>query len=385
LLESQASNCTQAEALALPGLPSPAVLLNAYYLQEEASRALRRGDAESAFVEEVFAKAAAMGVSAVRTWAFNDDPAKAGDSAMQTAKLVYDETALRGLDLVLARAAHHGVKLVLPLGNYWNDYGGARQYAAWAGLQDPVEGDPRFFTDSEVRAHYREHVRRLLQRVNSIDGHATFEHPAVLAWELLNEPRGRGLDAPGAQLRAWVDEMAAHVKALAPGHLVGTGEEGFEPAPPAGEEAFWRDAAPSWFFAEGASFRLNTASPHVDFAGAHLFPESWAWSRDRVAAAGARWIAFHAAAAREAGKPFLLGEFALRNAGAFSLEERRAIYRGWFACARAAGAGGAAPWMFAYDARPDEWDLHTFYFRDATFPGDAVNRYADLVIAAARP
>ena len=54
---------------------------------------------------------------------------------MQVAPGVYDEVALRGLDLVLARAHVHGVRLVLPLANRWDAYGGQRQYVAWAGLR----------------------------------------------------------------------------------------------------------------------------------------------------------------------------------------------------------------------------------------------------------
>ena len=76
---------------------------------------------------------------------------------------------------------------------------------------------------------------------------------------------------------------------------------------------------------------------------------------------------------------------ALRNDGIFSLEERRAMIRGWLRCARQIGLAGAGLWMFAYDARPDAWDRHTFYFRDGTEPSDPLNRYADLVAEAAAP
>lgn len=73
----------------------------------------------------------------------------------------------------------------------------------------------------------------------------------------------------------------------------------------------------------------------------------------------------------------------MRNDGAFTLGERRAMYRGWFTCAARSGLAGAAPWLFSYDARPDEWDRHTFYFRDRSVPQDPANRYADTVLNAA--
>jgi mannan endo-1,4-beta-mannosidase len=381
-VEAQASACDAALLAPLPGEDRHLVALNAYFLQEEAARALRRGEPGSAVVDEVLSKAAALGASAVRTNAFNDGPEKAGDSAMQVAPLEYDEVSLRGLDLVLARASAHGVRLVLPLGNYWDDFGGARQYVAWAGLPAPREGDARFFTDPRVVAMYRAHVARLLDRVNTFDGRRYGDHPAVLAWELLNEPRGDGLDREGRAMRAWVDEVASHVKRLAPGHLVGTGEEGLDSRESGAAGLLWQLFAP-WMFEGGSSFALNSASPWVDYASVHLFPESWGVPHPWVPAAGASWIDGHARVARAIGKPLVIGEFGVQRTGGLTLAERRAVYAGWFRCARTTGAAAAAPWMLANDARPAEWDSHAFYWRTGTDPADPVNEYADLVRAAA--
>jgi mannan endo-1,4-beta-mannosidase len=383
VLEDEASDCPVAPVMRLGPAPSAAVVLNAYYLQEEAARDVRQGRTESPVVEETLAKVAALGAWALRTNGYNDAADKRGDSALQVAPLQYDEVALRGLDLVLTRAAAHGVKLVLPLGNYWNAYGGTRQYVEWAGLPSPVEGDPRFFTERAIIEHYKAHIARLLSRVNTFDGLRYGEHPAVLAWELLNEPRGKGLDADGVAMRAWVDEVAAMVKEYAPGHLVGTGEEGFDTSPAGYDELFWREVAPASFFQGGSSFRLNTASPFIDFASVHFYPEAYGVRREDTARAGAHWFFEHAALARDLGKPLFIGEFALRNREGFSLDERRSMYRGWFRCAWRTGAGASGPWMFANDARPDEWDDYTFYYRDGTAPADPRNRYADLIVEAA--
>jgi len=383
-LEEEASECPEAPALRLGTAPSAAVVLNAYYLQENAARDLKRGLIESPAVEETLAKAAALGAHAVRTNGHNEGADKLGDSAIQVAPLQYDEVGLRGLDLVLTRAAAHGVKLVLTLGNYWDAYGGTRRYVAWAGLPSPVQGDARFFTERAVIEHYKAHIARLLSRVNTFDGLRYGEHPAVLAWELLNEPRGKGLDPEGAALRAWVDEVAAVVKQHAPGHLVGTGEEGFDTSFAGYDERFWRESGTSSSFERGgSSFRRNTASPFIDFGSVHFYPEVYGVRSDFTARAGAHWFSEHAALARDLGKPLYIGEFALRNREGFTLDERRAMYRGWFRCAWRTGAGASGPWMFANDARPDEWDDFTFYYRDGTVPADPRNRYADLVVEAA--
>lgn len=355
------------------------VALNAYYLQEEATRALRRGADTSPHVDEVFAKARRLGVTVVRTNAFNDAADRIGDSAMQVAPLAYDEVSLRGLDLVLARAAALGVRLVLPLGNYWDAYGGARRYVDWAGLSRPREGDPRFFTEPAVIDHYCEHVGALLTRVSAVDGVPYADHPSILAFELLNEARGVGLDAAGVQMRAWVDRVAAHVKALAPGKLVGTGEEGLDVSGPGYDGAFWRDTAPAALFSGGSSFKANTASQWIDFASAHLYPEPWGFRHERTVLAGARWISEHAAVARQLGKPLFIGEFGLRSDGRFSISERRAAYRQWLDCAARAGCMGAAPWLFAYDQRPASWDPYTFHVRDGADLATPDNMYADLI------
>ncbi|WP_223749934.1 cellulase family glycosylhydrolase [Myxococcus sp. XM-1-1-1] len=383
MLEAAAADCGSAPPQRLGRLPATSMVLNAYFLQEEAARDVRRGLSDSPIVEEVFAKAAAMGVVALRTNGHNEAPEKVGDSTIQVAPLQYDEVALRGLDRVLARARVHGVRLVLTLGNYWDAYGGTRQYVSWAGLPNPVQGDPRFFTEPVVRALYKEHLARTLERVNTEDGIRYGDHPAVLAWELLNEPRGRGLDARGEKLRAWVDEMAREVKSRAPGHLVGTGEEGFEPSSEGYDGAYWSRVGTTMLRTPGSSFTRNTASPYIDFASVHFYPESWGLDVAGTAEAGARWIREHAAIAHGLGKPLLVGELGLRNAGDLDLSQRRALYRGWLECMRGVGVGGGALWMFANDARPDAWDDHTFYFRDGTSPDDPVNRYADLVIEAA--
>ncbi len=344
----------QAACVADPGTldPAPQPLrrgFNAYYLQEETTRALRAGQPTDV-LDEVFEKAAALEVTVIRTWAFNDSKEAIGDSTLQIDKLVYDEVALRALDHVLAGAHARGVSLVLTLGNYWNDYGGVKRYVEWAGLPSPEEGDPRFFTDEGIRAHYRQHVEQLLSRVSTVDGLRWADHPAVLYWELLNEPR---LQDP--LLMPWFVEMAAAIHAIAPAALVSSGQEGF-------------------------SDQLSG----LDVESLHLFPESWRWSPLDTAQKGRELVVEHARRARTAGRPLLFGELGLRNDGAFELAERRALYRGWLRCAEAQGVAVALIWMFANDARPDDWDLHTFYYRDGTTPGDPVNRYADLLLGDAR-
>lgn len=357
-LEAIASDCPEAPLLTLGGLP-PFVGVNAYFLLEETTRALRRGERESAVLEEILGEASRLGLRVVRAHAFNDDVRKVGDSALQSSPGQYDPIALGALDLMLTRAHAHGIQLVLPLANHWDDYGGARQYVAWADLPEPVQGDPRFYTDARVRALYEAHVRALLGRVNPLDGIPYASHPAVLAWELLNEPRGTLIGDEGQALAGWVQDMGALVRSLAPGHLVGSGEEGHEEP--------------------GMSFSRNTAAPAMDMGSIHLYPDAWGMDALDAAAFGARWISERAETARRLGKPLLVGEFAIKESDELGPDERRAIYRGWLTCAERSGVAGAMPWLFTDDGRPQDWDPFSFRWRNGSEPSAPDNLFVDLL------
>jgi mannan endo-1,4-beta-mannosidase len=368
-------------ALALSGRPFRFVLANAYYLQEEAARG--RVDR----VDEVLGKCARLGARVVRTWAFNDDPDKA-DSGMQRGPGLYAEVGLSGLDRVLERARAHGIRLILPLVNYWNAYGGVRQWLAWQGVGDAFEGDARFFTDERLRSHYAGHVARLLRRVNPLTGDAYGDDPTVLAWELMNEPRGRGLDPEGRALAAWVGFAAREVKRHAR-QLVSVGDEGEEVSPEGYDAQFFGKVGASHLFSPltGTSFSRHLECPFVDLASCHFYPEKYGIRAGAEEEAGCAWIEGHTRRAAAAGRPLIVGELGLANEGRpgarFALSERRRIYARWLAQARSAGAAGAGMWLLAHDDRPDEWDDFTFYVRSDAPLDDPRNRYADLIADAA--
>lgn len=343
--------------LTIGGEPFRFMGTNCYFLQEEGAREVLGWEGYAGRVDEALRKAAALGLSVVRAWAFNDDPDN--PAAIQKSPLSYCDAGLRGMDLVIASAAAHGLRLLLSLGNFWSDYGGIAQYLRWHGL-DAAEPS-KFFTDAAVVSHFGDHVEGLLGRVNHLTGVPWGEDPTILGWELLNEPR---LDSEEEALCEWVETTAARVRRSSR-QLVATGEEGV-------------DARGSRESSEpGRAFRCNTSK--VDFASIHLYPETWGWPIDTLEDKGVRWIEQRAEVAAELGRPLVLGEFGLRNRGGLTLEQRRAVYERWMSAAIAHPAvAGALSWSFSTDDRPDSWDEHTWYWRDGTEPGDAINRYADL-------
>ena len=113
------------------------------------------------------------------------------------------------LDHLIWAAEKLNVKLILPLVNYWPDFGGMPMYLDWLGLPktDPAE----FYRSPRARGAFRVWVDHILHRRNNITGRPYCEEPAILAWELANEPRSMGVDGRELLLD-WIEEMSGFVK-----------------------------------------------------------------------------------------------------------------------------------------------------------------------------
>ena len=46
-----------------------------------------------------------------------------------------------------------------------------------------------FFNTTVVKGYYKNHVKTVLTRVNTVTGVAYRDDPTILGWELMNEPR----------------------------------------------------------------------------------------------------------------------------------------------------------------------------------------------------
>ena len=418
----------------LPGFSEPVVCMNAYYLQEVATRAIRSeesstgepvgADFRADILEEVFQKTKDMGASCLRTNGHNDDPDKEGDTAIQPRPGEYDETSFKGLDLVLCTAARYEIPLFLTLGNHFSAYGGAEQYVEWAGLPSPKIGDSRFYRDADVRELYKNNIDVTLSRETFCDGQRYGEHEAVLGYELANEPRGNAgtgldendkLDEEGEEMLDWVEDIATFVnERIATDILVSTGEEGFDVASAEGyDRDFWSQQgnAENATLKQRSSFRKHTLSPTISAASMHMYAESDGYGfGENPVEAGCRYIQERTAIASEAQKPVVLGEFALPHPEDESfddldapmveewledLERRRGIYAEWLSCAKEAGTAASLPWMLCNDGSykgrsngADIWDTqYCFFWLDdedgnRTEASDPRNRYVQVILDA---
>lgn len=289
----------QGTQFVLDRCPFSALGFNAYYLPYCSGGTQRK----------VLEAAHAARANTCRTWAFEHLEQTAG---------------LGGLDRLIALAEETGIYLILPLMNYWPDFGGMTQYA-------PADD---FFRSATAMAAYDRWAERLLTRRNAATGRLYLDEPAVLAWELANEPRMNPQDPPDA-LVEWARQASAAIKRIDSDHMLAVGDEGFFTrrrrfANRFGSTAHLYDGR------YGVDARALLALPAIDFGTYHLYPDNW-----RVPARfGKRWIREHIRLGQELGKPVVLEEFGLPE----SYPQRDDLYSSWVHEASQAGAG-ALVWM----------------------------------------
>ncbi|KAJ0086285.1 hypothetical protein Patl1_09179 [Pistacia atlantica] len=172
---------TKGVHLILNGSPFYANGFNAYWLMNLGANPYLKSK-----VSSVLQEARDHGLSMARTWAFSDG----GDGPLQYSPGSYNEQMFQGLDFVISEAQKYGIKLVLSLVNNYDELGGKKQYVNWARSQgQSVSSDDDFFTNSVVKQYYKNHIKTVLTRRNTVTGVAYKDEPTIMAWELMNEPR----------------------------------------------------------------------------------------------------------------------------------------------------------------------------------------------------
>jgi hypothetical protein len=180
----------------------------------------------------------------------------------------------------------------------------------------------------------------ILQRINTFTGVRYRDDPAIMGWELANEPRSS--DRTGGIVTRWVSVNARIVKSIDPNHLLGTGEEGFEISATGYSPGPYENQ--SWLFdgSAGIGFYGNSAIASIDFAGIHLYPEPWGLPNN----AGNAWIRDHLAIAEALHKPLIVGEFGVRAL-------QRSTYDSWLSTIVLDGPAGGIVWQLLDEKASD--------------------------------
>ena len=238
---------------------------------------------------------------------------------LQTAPGVLNDTILEGLDYVIAELEKRDMEAVIYLNNAWDWSGGYGFYLKECGYGDSpnanVEGGydryvnycADFARDTCAQALYYAYVERIVTRHNSITGRPYREEPAIMAWQLCNEPRPFARDSVTKEMFAqWIARAAALIKHLDPNHLVSTGSEGM-----VGCEA------------DMALCERIHADANIDYLTMHIWPINWGWAPrsdpdsgiDNACAKSSQYIALHTEMATRLGKPLVIEEFGYARQG----------------------------------------------------------------------
>jgi hypothetical protein len=153
-----------------------------------------------------------MGQQAVRTYTFGVRTSRESDIGHIAKHVigprVYNEEAFRSFDKMLQIADEYGIRVIVPFLDQ-HDFGSNKDAFA------RMHGKGDFYR--QAREEYKTFVTDVVTRRNTFTGRLYKDEKAVLAWQLGNE-----LGPPAD----WESEMAAHLKKVAPNHLVASALRG---------------------------------------------------------------------------------------------------------------------------------------------------------------
>lgn len=299
----------------------------------------------------------------------------------------WNPALLDGLDYCLAEMGKRGMKAVLYLTNFWEWSGGMMTYLSYVNggryldMGDPAHPWPefpnmtaQFYASKPAVALYHDWIRALVGRTNAVTGTPYRDDPAIMAWQLANEPRPAGDEATARPLlpafQTWVQGTAKLIKSIDRNHLVSTGSEGLKGT------------------VENADIYLQEHRfPEIDYCTAHIWPLNWSWlnaadiagTHDGAMARAGEYIDLHTGFAQSLGKPLVIEEFGYpRDGGGYDPQAStryRDAYYGLIhdAVARSARAGGPIAgsnfWAWNGEGRPVHGD-HRFRDGDTAWLGD---------------
>lgn len=291
---------------------------------------------------------------------------------LQTEPGVYNDTVLDGLDYFMAELEKRGMKAVLYLNNSWEWSGGYGEYLRWSGhgpcpipgidgYNTYVDHVAQFVHDDSAKAMFADHVRFIVGRTNRYTGKPYTESPALMSWQICNEPRAFASDSLSKRLFAeWIASTAALIKGMDHNHLFSTGSEGLY----------------------GCQVDLDLwteihSNPDVDYGLIHMWPVTWNWARrdslwqdtDSAAKYSTEYVMAHVNALRPAGKPLVLEEFGYPRDGmsydvASTTRARDEYYKYAFSLMDSNLIQGCNFWAWGGEAVPmhetwQAWDPYT--------------------------
>lgn len=190
--------------------------------------------------------------------------------SLQLAPGVYNDTIFDGLDYLMVELEKREMHVVLFLNNSWEWSGGYGQYLSWTGEGDVpskgvhdwpvfVEHVAKYAACDACHELFFNHVKHVMTRTNRYTGKKYTEDPAIMSWQVGNEPRAFSDEAKPLMAK-WLKNTTALMRSLDQNHLISIGSEG------------------SW----GCEMDMNLfeeihADKNVDYLTMHVWPKNWSW------------------------------------------------------------------------------------------------------------
>lgn len=241
--------------------------------------------------------------------------------SLQTQPGRFDTSILRGLDMLLAEMGKRKMKAVIFLSNNWEWSGGFLQYLYWnkqvpdSVLTNSMSWDDmrdhisKFYTCSECIGQYHQQVKLVIGRTNTITGKKYTDDPAIMSWEIANEPRPMRSFAIDAY-KSFIRQTASLIRSLDKNHLITTGSEG-----DIGSELM-------------DVYTVVHSDPNINYSTIHIWPKNWGWYNDTSISKGMNnvrlntidYISRHEMESQKLSKPLVIEEFGMpRNLQSYSL------------------------------------------------------------------
>jgi len=350
---------------------------NAYQLPEGAGD---WGPVGKLMVKDIFKQAKENGLTVLRTFAF---AGRLKQNALMTGPGEYNEKMLEAIDFVLDEAAKQDIRVVLVLESYWNTAfdkdkthaNGIHKYLQWikASKNETLEVND-FYTNADCKRMYKDHVKFMLNRKNSINGRIYKEDPAILSYNIMNEPR---CEECGKVLQSWIDEMAAYIRSIDKNHMITVGEDGFYSSEFSNEN-YMKMNPGEWANNQGQDFIANHKGKDISYAAIHIWPDDW---NHREVRFQHDWILQHIFdAENKLKKPFVIEEFGKTREAGESFDRRNRFLETAFMDAETNVLKGGAVagtsfwnWYGRGDGRGDGYAI--FSEDSSTF--EVINKYSD--------
>lgn len=223
---------------------------------------------------------------------------------------VYNDTILEGLDYLLQQMGKRNMLAVLYLNNSWEWSGGYGFYLQYAGEGKAPRPDEagypaymnfvrKYATSEKAHQLFYKYVNFILNRTNRYTHRKYVDDPAIMSWQIGNEPRAFGKEElePFAK---WLSEASSLIRSIDKNHLVSIGSEG------------------AWG-CEGdyKIYEKISADKNIDYCNVHLWPYNWGWAKkdslienlDRSCRNTKEYIDRHLAICSKLNKPLVMEEF----------------------------------------------------------------------------